>query len=476
MSTLGTTQSRYREVGRINSARVSRPQSAATSVPLEERRVLRLVSLSLSAYILLGPVVTLMQVADVFTEGGWHVRLHALCFGLPLVLAALSATLVTTTTIRFPGSTCLDAIAVAMGTYWILQTVHGYVNQNEMHYLISTSFNFQIPTLVYFSLRKLSNPLVLSELRRSLDKTCILSVPLTVVAALYALRVGYIGAGTPLHLLPLSAGLVALSRDHSLLATYILFMASATIIASMKRAVWGGMLMLLFVFAILCPQIIGRLRSVVVCTTASACVFILIHGYLPESLKADVLVDRAFSVITETNGFEHGQARQDEYEGILSAVFDERSDWKALIGLGMGATYTYHSLRTHNEISTNHHDSHFTPTAWLLRGGYLGVAINSAFYLIACYSCIVACRLAVTPDKRAWNAAYAAYFVVAISQSAAAFSLTPNPATHIALMAIILCPVRTIAAPQLPRLGPGRQPSPVSLTAETLATRAQRAI
>lgn len=382
--------------------------------------------------------MTLMHVAGVFTDGGWHIRIYAACFGVPLVCAVIFACFIKTPALRFSGSNLLDPIAMLMSAYWCFETAHGYINANNVNYLVSTSFNFQVPALVYFSMRKLSHQQVLSELRKSLDTTCRFVVPFSILVTLYALSTGWVGAGGTLHLLPISAGLFALSQGRAVSGTYILFLASAAIVASLKRAVWGGLILLSLIFIALHPKIAHRMGSLLICMVTTACILALVQGALPESLSVSSIMNRAYSAVSETNGFENGQARQDEYEGIVSAVFDDRSDWKAFCGLGMGATYTYHTLRTHNELYANHHDSHFTPAAWLLRGGYCGVVINSVFYLAACYCCLVACRLATSNCDRAWHAAYTAYFLVAVLQSAAAFSLTPSAATHIALMAVVL--------------------------------------
>ena len=82
-------------------------------------------------------------------------------------------------------------------------------------------------------------------------------------------------------------------------------------------------------------------------------------------------------------------------------------------------------------------NSHFTPMGWLLRGGFVGMLLNMSFYGCACVAATLAVRNA-RPEDRLEVGAWAAYFIIAVLLSVTAFSLTPNAATHMALMVVLV--------------------------------------
>ena len=63
--------------------------------------------------------------------------------------------------------------------------------------------------------------------------------------------------------------------------------------------------------------------------------------------------------------------------------------------------------------------------------------LNLTFYGAAATAAINATRQA-DPGDRIWMGALTAYFLLAVLLSATAFSLTPNAATHMALMAVLV--------------------------------------
>ena len=74
---------------------------------------------------------------------------------------------------------------------------------------------------------------------------------------------------------------------------------------------------------------------------------------------------------------------------------------------------------------------------WLLRGGFVGMLLNLAFYACACVAGVTAVRNA-RPEDRIEVGAWVGFFIVAVLISATAFSLTPNAATHMVLMVVLL--------------------------------------
>jgi hypothetical protein len=407
---------------------------------VSQRRQMWLVTLSFAVYVLGGPFVSLIHVTSIEARsagGGMHIRLHALAFGLPLLAAFFGGNPFRGFRITFVGSRILDPLAAMMLIYWAAEGVHGLSVGNGSKYVLSNGFSFSIPMLCYFAIRNIDYPGMIDQLSRMMLRICLWSIVPNVVVTVYAaVFMGFVGAGGVVHLLPVAAAAVAVMKRQHFLSAIMLIGALATILASLKRSVWGGVVIYPIVFLV----IIQQSRHVFKFIVAGMMVFALMlafNDYLPERLSVGAFASRVESIHKETQGFSSGQARQDEFLGIWDETI-ERGTWTSvLFGRGIGASYTYYMSTTYRLVIYQYRNSHFTPMGWLLRGGFVGMLLNMSFYGCACVAATLAVRNA-RPEDRLEVGAWAAYFIIAVLLSVTAFSLTPNAATHMALMVVLV--------------------------------------
>lgn len=407
---------------------------------IRQRRQAWFVKIAFAVFVLGGPFVTFVHVSSVESRssgGGAHIHLHALAFGLPLLAAFFASNSFRGFRIRFAGSHALDWLAALMLLYWFAQGVHGFTAGNGLRPVISNGFSFSVPMLTYFALRNLDYPGLMDRLSKTFLTICLWSIVPNVIVTFYAVGVkGFVGAGGVAHLLPVAAATVVLLSGRNLAAAVAFAGALATILASLKRVIWGGVI----VYPILYLWVIQRTEHIFKFILAAAvllAMLVVFEKYLPEQLQLAGITSRVESIYNETRGFSSGQSRQDEIIGIWEETVVNGSWANVLFGRGIGASYTYYTASTQRLVIYEYRNSHFTPMGWLLRGGFVGMILNLTFYGAAAMAAIHATREA-TAEDRIWVGALTAYFLIAVALSATAFSLTPNAATHMALMAVLV--------------------------------------
>ncbi len=426
-------------------ATVGIAQAAPRLLPQElelasQRRQVWLVSLSFAIFVFGSPFVSLIHVTSLAARsegGGMHIRLHALAFGLPLLVAFFSSNRFRGFRISFAGSWLLDKLAMCMLLFWAGEAVHGFAVGNNPKYVLSNGFSFSVPMLSYFAMRNIDYPGLPDQLSRIFLRVCLWSIVPNVLVTVYAaVFMGFVGAGGVSHLLPIAVAAVAMMRGRSLLGSIAFLGALATILASLKRSVWGGVVLFPIVFLYAIQQTRHVFKFIIVGFVVFA-LMLAFDDYLPERLSVNAFASRLESIQKETQGFSSGQARQDEFMGIWEETVANGTWGNVLFGRGIGASYTYYMSTTHRLVIYNYRNSHFTPMGWLLRGGFVGMLLNLAFYACACVAGVTAVRNA-RPEDRIEVGAWVGFFIVAVLISATAFSLTPNAATHMVLMVVLL--------------------------------------
>ena len=405
-----------------------------------QRRQVWMVMISFAIYVLGSPFVSLAHVSSIELRsegGGSHIHMHALAYGLPLLAAFFGSNRFRGFRVTFTGSNWLDPLAAMLFLYWFGEGIHGFAAGNGLRPVISNGFSFSVPMLSYYAMRNLDYPGLMDGVARNFLRICMLSILPNVFVTFYAVSAkGFVGAGGVAHLLPVAAATVALLNGRNLLAALAFAGSLATILASLKRAIWGGVV----VFPIVYLWTIQRTEHIVKFILAAIVLLALLlvfEDYMPERLRVQGITSRVESIYNETQGFSSGQARQDELVGIWEEVVDNGTWVNVLFGKGIGASYTYYTATTQRLVVYNYRNSHFTPMGWFLRGGVFGMLLNLSFYAVAIVSAIQATRQANAED-RIWLGALTAYCIMAVLLSATAFSLTPNAATHMVLMAVLV--------------------------------------
>lgn len=259
-----------------------------------QRQIVGLLTVALAGYIVGQPLVNFCHITGIGRDGGYHIRTHALVYGLPLILAWLSSIFLKSRPARFPGSLIVDFFATVMFAYWMCQVVHGYVLGNEFKYLASTSFNFHIPVLVYFSMRKIDNSVLIDVLLQRIMLICIYAILPNLLVTLHATaNLNFIGVGAVTHLLLAVVGMILASRVNIALGTAVILCATVTIIASLKRAIWGGFILLPIVFMFCSKRYRKRLPQMLLVLFITGATLSIARGILPSSLNVETLLDWA---------------------------------------------------------------------------------------------------------------------------------------------------------------------------------------
>jgi hypothetical protein len=374
-------------------------------------------------------------------DAGLMLRIYAAASGLPLLAsAALNIAAGRRNVPSFAGSKLCDALAWTMSAYWASMIAVGFLAGHDPNYIVSTGWNFQVPALTYLCVRRIERPAQVEALVRTIMLASAIAVPFQLISNYLAVtEQDYIGAGAVTSLVATTTVAILLQRGRMGLGLVLLAFSLLEILFSMKRAVWFGLVVFPVIFAIVGRAKLGKFLRFLGGLLAAAAVIWSVTAFLPEKLGRQRVANRIESARTDTGDFSFtsGGAREAEVRSIWAAVVDDGSVATALCGLGMGATYTYYADEVHgNEVLRGHHSTHFTPGGWFLRGGFVGLLLNGAFYafLIA-----TARRSAVAlrdEPGAEWRTAYVTYAVIAVLVCVSSFSLTPNIATHAMLAAV----------------------------------------
>jgi hypothetical protein len=401
-----------------------------------ERQITGLLTVVFAAYLLAEPLLTFVTVRTFIDGAGVYLRLYAASYGIVLLLAVLLTSTMHKQRLGFRGSRLCDLTAIAAGIYWTGESVLGLLLGNTLGYWVSTSFNYLVPVLCYVAVRQLRTPELLDILARRAAWLGALAAPGSLLAVLYALSQGFVGAGGIIHVFPVTAGLVLTGSGSWMAGLASMLVGSLTVIFSLKRAVWGILALLPLVYLMVAGVSARRIFRLAVALVFLVGVAFMFRDQLPAAVDLEVLSARLESIQTETAGFTSGQAREDEARSIWRHTVARGTPLSALFGWGMGATYTYSQASTTGAVEEKAHDSHFTPTAWLLRGGLVGVGVNLLFYGALLSAGWRAVRSAGVQHV-SWCAPYMTFFVLAVIASTTSFSLTPNPVTHLAAFLVL---------------------------------------
>lgn len=414
------------------------PGESTEALPDEgaQRRICTAIVVSTYAFLLGEPLVTYAMLGAEEGSAGIPLRIHALAYGPPLILAVFFSFLLTRKPPPFAGGRTLDLLAHAMTAYWVFAGALGIARGNDMGRWLSSCFNFSVPPLAYFAIRRLSDGRQLDRLVRHIALASLVSLPLSTAVSYYALiDRSYVGAGGILFVVPLTAGTELLTRGFAPLGVAVIIGALVNNAIAMKRAVWAVLVAFPFVYLAVSGATLRRLATLLVTLTAVLGAGWAVVGLLPERAGFEAMSSRAQTLETETQGFTAGQAREDEVRSIWREVVTNGGPDGVLFGHGLGATYTYVCESTTGEAVPKYNNAHFTPGGWLLRGGFFGATLNLAFYAAAIALVI---RAAGKRRRASWQPVYATYFILAVVISSTSFSLTPSPITHVVMMATIL--------------------------------------
>lgn len=401
-----------------------------------EKQITGLLTVVFGTYLLAEPLLTVVTVRTYIDGAGVYLRFYAASYGIVLLLAVLLASTMHKQRLVFRGSRLCDLAAIAAGIYWTGESVIGLLLGNALKYWVSTSFNYLVPVLCYVAVRQLGTPELLDMLARRAAWLGALAAPGSLLAVLFALSQGFVGAGGIIHVFPVTAGLVLTGSGSWLAGLASMLVGSLTVIFSLKRAVWGILALLPLVYLIIAGVSATRVVRLILALIVLTGVAFMFRDRLPDAVNLEVLAARLESIQTETAGFTSGQAREDEARSIWRHTVARGTPLSTLFGWGLGATYTYSQASTTGAVEEKAHDSHFTPTAWLLRGGLIGVGINLLFY----GALMIAGWRAVRSERAravSWCTPYMTFFVLAIIVSATSFSLTPNPVTHLVAFLVL---------------------------------------
>lgn len=421
----------------------------------KQRRIVLLLELCLFFHIWGSLINTVFSVTYYYEGlGQLFIRIYAIFYGIPLVLAFMTAITVNMKA-SFPGRRILNFIVMITALYWIFESIVGLLNGNEISHWISNTFNFMVPIMVYISMQKVLDINLLDELVNCLIKMSIWIIPFDFAMKYYVIVIAAFqsAGGGAMDFISITAATAVLHSGKFASGGAAVVFSILGIIFSLKRASWLMLPLFPLIFTFISN---GGLKKAVIMGSLLVITFsglFVISSFLPERYNLEHLTSRVESLETETNGFTSGQAREDEIISIWEANVGNGSIMTTLFGRGMGASYDYYMASTYREIVYDHFDTHFTPVGWFLRGGIFGTILSLVFYLLLCYygfkSVVSLRRYGII----GWPSAYFTYFLLAIFLSMASFSLTPNPTTHIIIMMIIIYAGRIKSASELVRGG-----------------------
>lgn len=433
--------------GRIAAVRRPTEQTDEEKLQGLERLIVNAMSVSIFVY-LVGDGFGTIYVVDNYLDPqvGNIYRVHAVGYGVPLILAALLGVMRGART-RFPLSGFLDPLVKVMIAYWAFSSAVGWVAGNETRVWASTSFNFQVPGLTYLALRSVTSPQAIERLLRALLVSSACFLPVSVYATIHAtVEAGFVGAGGITQLVPFAAGVALLVMGRLGFGAALILPSIINIAIALKRAVWVAVAIFPFLHLWLAGARLARLARLFVVLVVVGGFSFVGAKYLPKEANVDRIVDRAMQTEAETEGFTSGQAREDEVRSIYRDVVTRGDAFSVTFGRGLGATYTFVAEHVDGAVFHNYNNSHFSPMGWFLRGGLVGSILNFVFYVAAIVASVRCCLDARGDPEAKWRVTLTTYFILAFINCFSAFSMTPNVSNHFVLMLILMRSARPARA------------------------------
>lgn len=383
-----------------------------------------------------------------------YVILQAAIFAPPLFLAA-GRSLFGVRVRRRPTLLWIaDYAVIAAVGWWCVAVILGVVNGNSPRYVVSDSFNFTIPMISYCAARSLVERRYRLRLIANVRKVLLWSLPFHFALTTYfTVRGVMVSAGLPIYILFCTWFLHETAARKRMSGVIAYLLSLLTVLASLKRTLYAGLVMHVLLYPILVNRFRLYLRVVLAVGVSAVVMFFVLTRVAPDTVNLDRITSRLESVESETGGFSHLQARQDEVEGIWNALSARQFGF--VLGLGMGGTYEVHLGETAGAaemlVVYDKHDSHFSPAGWVMRWGIVGALLYACFYCLLVFGTVRSVRRSTSTYERSLLAALTAYFLIAIALSLSSFSLTSNPLPHIIATLVVLhayrdaVPARSVA-------------------------------